>query len=51
MPIAYFAGPRIVLQAGPELDVQAGRTMPQGGDAQTFSNVSGGFGVSAGYVF
>jgi len=51
LPFAYFPGTRVVLQAGPELDVSIGRTTPEGGEGQSFTNVSGGFGVSAGYVF
>lgn len=51
MPIAYFPGTRVVLQAGPELDISVGNVTPEGGEAQSFTNVSGGFGVSAGYVF
>jgi len=42
---------RVVLQAGPELDISIGRTTPDGGEGQSFTSVSGGFGVSAGYVF
>ena len=51
MPFAYFPGTRVVLQAGPELDISIGRTTPDGGEGQSFTSVSGGFGVSAGYVF
>jgi hypothetical protein len=51
LPIAYFAGPRIVLQAGPELDIRAGSVFPEGAKAQVFTTISGGFGVSGGYVF
>jgi hypothetical protein len=51
LPFAYFPSRRIVLQAGPELDVSIGRITPDGGEGQSFTNVSGGFGVSAGYVF
>jgi hypothetical protein len=51
LPFAYFPGSRVVLQAGPELDISVGNVTPEGGEAQSFTNVSGGFGVSAGYVF
>lgn len=51
LPFAYFPGPRVVLQAGPEVDISVGRVTPDGGEGQSFTNVSGGFGVSAGYVF
>lgn len=51
MPFAYFPGTRIVLAAGPELDIVAGAVTPDGGESQSFVNVSGGFGLNAGYVF
>lgn len=51
LPFAYFPGTRFVLQAGPELDIAIGRVTPDGGEGQSFTNISGGFGVSAGYVF
>jgi hypothetical protein len=51
LPFAYFPSRRVVLQAGPELDVIVGNVTPDGGDAQSFTTVSGGFGVSAGYAF
>jgi len=51
LPFAYFPGTRVVLQAGPELDISVGQVTPDGGEGQSFMNVSGGFGVSAGYVF
>jgi hypothetical protein len=51
LPFAYFPGSRVVLQAGPEIDISIGRTTPDGGEGESFTNVSGGFGVSAGYVF
>jgi hypothetical protein len=51
MPFAYFPGTRVVLQAGPELDISVGSVTPDGGDGQSFINVSGGFGLNAGYVF
>jgi hypothetical protein len=51
LPFAYFPGSRVVLQAGPELDVSIGNVTPDGGDSQSFTNITGGFGVSAGYVF
>ena len=34
-----------------ELDVFIGNTTPDGGEAQSFTTVAGGFGVSAGYAF
>lgn len=51
IPFAYFPSRRIVLQAGPELDVSVGSTTPDAGDSQSFVTVTGGFGVSAGYAF
>jgi hypothetical protein len=51
MPFAYFPSRRIVLQAGPELNVSVGTTTPEAGDGVSFVTISGGFGVSAGYVF
>ncbi|MBA3460686.1 MAG: hypothetical protein H0T46_12030 [Deltaproteobacteria bacterium] len=51
LPFAYFPSRRIVLQAGPELDVEVGSVTPDGGEGQSFTSVTGGFGVSAGYVF
>ncbi len=51
IPFAYFPSRRIVLQAGPELDVAIGSTTPDAGDAESFVSVTGGFGVSAGYAF
>ncbi|HEU0032152.1 MAG TPA: hypothetical protein VFQ53_16070 [Kofleriaceae bacterium] len=51
LPFAYFPSKRIVLQAGPELNVLVGNATPDGGEAQTFTSVAGGFGVSAGYAF
>jgi hypothetical protein len=51
MPFAYFPSRRIVLQAGPELDIQIGTNTPDGGEGESFTTVSGGFGVSAGYAF
>jgi len=52
MPFAYFPSKRIVLQAGPEIDVSIGSVSPQGGgDSQSFTNIAGGFGVGIGYAF
>jgi hypothetical protein len=53
LPIAYFASRRILLQAGPELNMMFGSITPDGvmGGGQSFSTIAGGFGVSAGYVF
>ncbi|HEY4175946.1 MAG TPA: hypothetical protein VGM90_03910 [Kofleriaceae bacterium] len=51
LPFAYFPGSRVVLQAGPELDISIGNVTPEGGESQSFTNITGGFGISAGYVF
>ena len=51
LPFAYFPGSRVVLQAGPEIDISIGRTTPEGGEGESFTTIAGGFGVSAGYVF
>ncbi|MEO8699442.1 MAG: hypothetical protein ABI867_05335 [Kofleriaceae bacterium] len=51
LPFAYFPSRRVVLQAGPEINVSIGNVTPDGGEAESFTSVSGGFGVSAGYAF
>lgn len=52
LPFAYFPTKRIVLQAGPELNVSIGNVTPKaGGDSQSFTNISSGFGVGIGYAF
>lgn len=52
LPFAYFASQRVVLQAGPELDILAGSFTPSGGGTSTsFTEVVGGFSVAVGYAF
>ena len=51
LPIAYFTSKRVLLQAGPELNVLVGTVTPEGAEGQSFTTIAGGFGVSAGYVF
>jgi hypothetical protein len=51
LPFAYFPSRRVVLQAGPEINVSVGNVTPDGGEAESFTSVAGGFGVSAGYAF
>jgi hypothetical protein len=51
LPLAYFIGRRVVLQAGPQLDVQLGSYEPTAGDAQSFTRLNGGFAIAAGYAF
>ncbi len=51
LPIAYFASPRFLLQAGPQINITVGSFTPTGGDAQSFTRIAGGFAVGFGYVF
>jgi hypothetical protein len=51
LPIAYFASSRFLLQAGPQINVTVGSFTPDGGDAQSFTRIAGGFSVGFGYVF
>jgi hypothetical protein len=51
MPIAYFASPRFLLQAGPQINITVGSFTPTGGGAQSFTRIAGGFAVGFGYVF
>jgi hypothetical protein len=52
-PFAYFPSKRVVLQAGPELNISLGSVKPKtgGGDSISFTQVAGGFGVGVGYAF
>jgi hypothetical protein len=51
-PFAYFPSRRIVLQAGPEIDMLFGSFTPDGGgDSTGFTQISGGFGIGMGYAF
>lgn len=52
LPIAYFATRRVVLQAGPEINVSIGSFKADGASEGTsFTTVAGGFAVGVGYVF
>lgn len=52
LPFAYFPSRRVVLQAGPELNISIGSVSPKdGGESASFTTVAGGFGVGVGYVF
>jgi len=51
IPFAYFPSKRVVIQAGPELNITIGNSTPEGGEAESYTNVAGGFGVGAGYAF
>ena len=51
MPFAYFPSRRVVLQAGPEIDISVGNVTPDGAESQSFTNIAGGFGVGIGYAF
>ncbi len=51
-PFAYFPTRRVVLQAGPEIDMLFGSFKPDGGgDSTGFTQISGGFGIGMGYAF
>lgn len=50
-PIAYFASKRVVLQAGPELNISIGNFTPEGGESTSYTTIAGGFGVGVGYMF
>jgi hypothetical protein len=47
LPIAYFASPSWILQAGPQFDVTAGSYAPD----KTFTRIAGGFAVGIGHAF
>lgn len=52
LPIAYFATKRVVLQAGPEINISIGSFKADGASEGTsFTTVAGGFAVGVGYVF
>jgi hypothetical protein len=51
LPIAYFASKRLLLQAGPQLDLEVGSYTPTGTGSQSFSRIAGGFAVGGGYAF
>ncbi|MBA3396683.1 MAG: hypothetical protein H0T89_28890 [Deltaproteobacteria bacterium] len=52
LPFAYFPSRRVVLQAGPEINVSVGSFKADGSDEGTsFTTVAGGFAVGVGYVF
>ena len=52
LPIAYFASKRVVLQAGPEINISVGSFKADGADEGTsFTTIAGGFAVGVGYVF
>jgi hypothetical protein len=51
LPIAYFASPRFLLQAGPQINITVGSFTPTGAEAQSFTRIAGGFAVGFGYVF
>jgi hypothetical protein len=50
-PFAYFPSKRVVLQAGPELDMSFGSFKPEGGESESFTSIAGGFSVGFGYAF
>ncbi len=52
LPFAYFPSKRVVLQAGPEINVEVGSFKADGAsDGTSFTTVAGGFAVGVGYVF
>ena len=51
LPIVFFASTRILLEAGPELDVTIGSYGLPDGTSQSFSRTAGGFAVGVGYIF
>lgn len=51
LPFAYFPSKRVVLQAGPEIDMSFGSFTPDGGDSTSFTSIAGGFSVGVGYAF
>jgi hypothetical protein len=51
LPFAYFASDHVVLQAGPELDVQLGSTSSDGSESTGFKTIVGGFAIAVGYAF
>ena len=52
LPIAYFASKRVVLQAGPEINISIGSFKADGASEGTsFTTIAGGFAVGVGYVF
>ena len=51
-PLAYFMSPRWLLQAGPEINLSVGSASPDGGgDSQSITSITGGFGLGVGYSF
>jgi len=50
-PFAYFPSKRVVLQAGPEIDMTFGSFKPDAGDSISFTSIAGGFSVGFGYAF
>jgi hypothetical protein len=51
LPIAYFASQRVLLEAGPEIDVTFGSYSLPDGTSQGFTRAAGGFAVGVGYIF
>ena len=51
LPFAYFPSRRVVLQAGPEIDISVGSFTPDGGSSESFTQIAGGFSVGLGYAF
>ena len=52
LPFAYFPSKRVVLQAGPEFNIEIGSFKADGASEGTsFTTIAGGFAVAVGYVF
>ncbi len=51
LAFAYFASRRLLLQAGPQMNVTLSWFTPPGGSAQQHTRVAAGFAIGLGYVF
>jgi len=51
LPVAYFTSHNWVLQAGPQVNLLVGSYTPNGGTAQSFTRIAGGFAVGLGRAF
>lgn len=51
LPLAYYASRRIVLQAGPEIDLAFGHAAQFGADSRSYTTLASGFSVGLGYAF
>ena len=51
LPLAYYPSQRVVLQAGPELDLELGHVDRGHGESSSYTTLASGFAVGLGYVF